>query len=370
MSTFDIVFWLLIVIIAVLAYTIESGLSQRHRTLVFSSILSATLAVVYMMFLVEDNSSFGTGTPPPKKETQKKKVVAVNMGGDGTMMQQEVEVVEVAPKPEDSGLRYEDSRLLKTPGGFRDCPECPLMIMIPAGEFIIGSPGSEAGRRSNESPQKSISFARPFTISRYEIQFRQFAAFVKDSAYKAVTPCRANGEEGIGKVDWQEPGVKQPTAEHPVVCLSWYDATAYAKWLSEKTDRRYRLPSEAEWEYVARAGTVTPYWFGADITPERANFGKQHGGTTPAGKFDDNPFEVFDVNGNVWEMTEDCWGDTLRRVPVSGVSELGAGDCARSPLRGGGWASDKRQVRSAYRRAMYRNEARNTVGFRLVREIK
>ena len=143
MTAFDIIFWLLIVLIAVLAYVIESGLSARHRALVLSSILSATGAAIFMMFLVEDNSKFGTGSPNQQAaEAEKTQVVAMPMGEGGGLP--DVEVIEGGAGKNsdnvDSATRYEDTPLLNKAGGFRDCPACPLMTKIPAGEFLMGSP--------------------------------------------------------------------------------------------------------------------------------------------------------------------------------------------------------------------------------------
>lgn len=365
MSTFDIIFWLLIVLIGVLAYTIESGLSARHRPLVFSSILSATLAVIYMMFIVEDNSKFGTGTRAPAAEEEKPQ--ASTGGGSGEGGLPEVEVIqEAGPDSLDSVSRYEDGAKLNNAGGFRDCPQCPLMTVMGHGSVIIGSPADEPNRRANEGPQKVVRISRAFAISRYEIQFREFAAFVRDTRHSVSATCLVDGKPS--SATWQEPGFEQKTDDHPVVCISRNDANAYAAWLSKKTERTYRLLSEAEWEYAARGDTGTAYATGKTVTKEQANFSAT--GTTKAGSFPDNAFKVFDTAGNVWEMVDDCWSDTLTYVPSSGVSERGHGDCTRSPVRGGGWSSPETELRSAYRRPMAHNEASNTVGLRLARELK
>ncbi|MFY0612676.1 MAG: SUMF1/EgtB/PvdO family nonheme iron enzyme [Hyphomicrobiaceae bacterium] len=367
MTTFDIIFWLLIVLIAVLAYTIESGLSARHRPLVLSSILSATLAAVYMMFLFEDNSKFGTGKPLPAAPKQKKKVHTSGGTGEGGLP--EIEVIEEAgPDSLDSETRYEDSSLLKKVGGFRDCPACPLMTFVSPGTVIVGSPADEPNRRANEGPQKVVRVGRAFAISRYEIQYREFAAFVRSARHSVQATCLVDGKPS--NVDWQNPGFEQKSGDHPVVCVSWNDARAYAAWLSKKTDRLYRLPSESEWAYAARAGTVTAYVTGKDIEPTQANFGGSRGGTSKSGSFRDNAFKIFDMAGNVSEMADDCWSDDLSNVPASGVSERGIGDCTRSPVRGGGWNSSKPQVRSAYRMPLGRNQASNAIGIRLARELK
>lgn len=367
MTTYDLIFWLLIILIAVLAYTIESGLSARHRTLVFSSIMSATLAVVYMMVIVDDNSRFGAGRPAPQAE-EKKKVYTDGSSGSGELPM-DVEVVEGGPAALESVRRYEDAPLFNRPGGFRDCPTCPLMAIVPAGAVIIGSPAEELNRNPNEGPQKLVRFRNPIAVSRYEIQFGEFAAFVEAKGHRVRAACSVNGQVE-SSASWQRPGMAQPTADHPVVCVSWNDAAAYAQFLSEKTDRLYRLPTESEWEYLARAGSVTSYYAGQTISEEQANFGGRLKGTSSGGKFGENAFKLFDISGNVWEMVQDCWSDDLSRVPGSGVAELGQGDCARSPIRGGGWNSPAADLRSATRRPVGRDQAYNTVGIRLVREFK
>lgn len=368
MSAFDIVFWLLIALIAVLAYVIESGLSARHRTLVLSSILSATGAAIFMMFWVEDNTKFATGKQASESSGEKTKqtVIAVEMGeGQGLP---EVEVIK-GKQPDfiDSVTRYEDDPLFKKPGGFRDCPACPLMTKIPAGDFAMGSPDTEHGRRSNEGPQKLIRHKRPFAVSRYEIQYGEFAAFVKSARHHVKASCTT--ENGT-VATWLRPGVNQATAQHPVVCLSRDDVDAYAKWLSGHADRTYRLPSESEWEYIACGMTTSAYWTGGSISMTEANFGEVRGGTTPGGKYKENPFKLFDTAGNVWEMTADCWNDNLGKIPTSGVADLGHGDCDQFAIRGGAWNSPATKLRSAYRRPLSRKRALSTVGFRLVREIK
>jgi formylglycine-generating enzyme required for sulfatase activity len=372
MSLFDWVFWLLILLIAVLAYCIESGLSARHRALILSSILSATVAAIFMMFLIEDHSSFGTGDPMAQEEKNKKVGgggLRVGSGGGVT------EIDEAAPADGDGSEKtikvnpYEDSELLAQPGGFRDCPECPLMIMVEKGHFMIGSPELEAGRRANEGPMKQVSIKRAFTVSRYEILIQEFEAFVQDTGHVPSPVCMVNGQERHD-MGWLNPGFVQPTGDRPVVCINRDDAEAYAAWLTQKTKRTYRLLSEAEWEYVARAGTKTPFWTGNKMTAEQAHFGLPDPGTIRAGRFEPNAFKVFDTAGNVWEMTADCWADDLEKISAFGGPVEGDADCARHPVRGGGWEVGENQLRSAYRRSIPRDQAFNTVGLRIARELK
>jgi len=233
---------------------------------------------------------------------------------------------------------------------------------------IIGSPADEPNRRANEGPQKVVRIGRSFAISRYEIQYRECAAVIRSTRHAVRASCLVNGKPS--GATWQRPGFEQKSGDHPVVCVSWNDASAYAAWLTKKTDRTYRLLSESEWAYAARAGTATAYITGKDIASAHANFGGTQGGTSKGGSFSDNAFKIFDMIGNVSELVEDCWSDDLSQVPASGVSERGRGDCTRSPVRGGGWNASKPQLRSAYRMPMGRDQASNSVGIRLARELK
>ena len=264
--------------------------------------------------------------------------------------------------------KYKDAKLLTRPGGFRDCPECPLMIMLPAGKYKIGSPPDEFGRRDNEGPQKEIRFTRPFTVSRYEILRKEFAAFVSASRYRPSRYCGVNGKLSNDH-DWQKPGIPQ-TDRHPVVCITWKDASAYVDWLSRKTKRTYRLLTESEWEYAARAGAETPYITGLRISVAEANYDNTKKGTAPTGYSKQNKFGLFDVAGNVWEMVEDCWSEDMGFIRSNGTAVRLMGDCGRRSIRGGGWASDRWQVRFAYRANIGINGASNAIGMRVAREIQ
>ena len=149
---------------------------------------------------------------------------------------------------------------------FRDCSECPEMVVVPAGEFIMGSPKDEEDRLSDEGPQHAVTIARPFAVGKFHVTVDQFAAFVADTGYDAGSECWTveigSGEFRRGR-SWRNPGFVQ-AGSHPAVCISWEDAKAFVAWLSRKTGKGYRLLSEAEWEYVARAGTTTRYFFGND----------------------------------------------------------------------------------------------------------
>ena len=285
---------------------------------------------------------------------------------------------------------------------FQDCADCPRMVVIPAGEFAMGSPAPEAGRGVDEGPQRQVSFAQPFALGRSVVTVAEFRRFAEESGYRteAERDARAQGCSGFIYSDpaaaspgaqavtsWRSPGLTQAES-HPVLCVSWNDARAYAQWLSKKTGRRYRLPSEAEWEYAARAGSVSARYWGDD--PVQAcrfanvadqsrfqtwGFGQRHECTdghyftAPAGGYAPNRFGLHDMLGNAWEWTEDCWNASYAGAPADGSAWL-SGDCAQRVSRGGSWSTVPRFARSATR---YRNNADhrdNLTGFRLARVVE
>ena len=155
----------------------------------------------------------------------------------------------------------------------------------------------------------------------------------------------------------------------PVINVDWEDAKSFVAWLSVQTGQSYRLLSEAEWEYACRAGTTTRYWWGDEITPENANYGRNVGKTTEVGRYPANPFGLYDMHGNVWEWVEDCWNDSYRgRRPDDG-STWTTGDCGRRVLRGGSWNDDPEDLRSAFRGRIARRQPVRIIGFRVARTL-
>ena len=238
---------------------------------------------------------------------------------------------------------------------FRDCPGCPEMVVVPEERFQMGSPESEAGRDDDEGPVHEVTIGRPFAVGVNEVTRGEFAWFVSATGRSMGDSCwtyeGGEWEERSGR-HWRSPGFSQ-TDEHPVVCVDWNDAQAYVRWLSGETGEAYRLLSEAEWEYVARAGTRTArYWGesesgqcryanGADRTALRHNSGwttvdcdDGHYQTAPVGSFSANGFGLRDVLGNVYEWVEDCWNDSYAGAPRDG-SAWTSGDCGRRVLRRG-----------------------------------
>ena len=203
---------------------------------------------------------------------------------------------------------------------FRDCPECPAMVTVPAGSYTMGSPAAEAGRHADEG-QRRVTIEEPFAVGVYEVTFAEW------DACAAAGECRHRpGDGGWGR------------GRQPVIDVSWDDAQEYVAWLSSKTGRDYRLPTEAEWEYVARAGTATPFHTGATISTAQANYdglsapygpgvtGAYRGRPIAAGSLVANGFGLYDVHGNVAELVADCY-------------DASAAACSRRVVRGGSWGS-------------------------------
>jgi formylglycine-generating enzyme required for sulfatase activity len=239
----------------------------------------------------------------------------------------------------------------------RDGGEGPEMVVVPAGCFQMGSPASETGRDDDE-PQHRVCLSRAFAIGTTEVTFADYDRFA-----------RATGRELPNDRGWGRD-------RRPVINVSWQDATAYADWLSEQTGAEYRLPSEAEWEYAARAGTTTAYWWGDQPRRDRANYGKDDswGGhaegadrwkyTAPVGSFPANAFGLHDTAGNVLEWVEDWYDDYPSGEVVDPVVRQGG---SRRVYRGGCWYDGPRTLRSAYRSYWLPGNRNGYLGFRLAR---
>lgn len=240
---------------------------------------------------------------------------------------------------------------------FRDCPRCPEMVLLPAGAFDMGSPPGEIGRATDEGPVHRVEIARPFAIGRYEVTFAQW-----DACFAAGGCPHRPDDNGWGRGD------------RPVINVSWHDARAFAAWLSTATGQSYRLPSEAEWEFAARAGTRMARPWGDEIGVGNANChgcgGDWNGArTAPVGSFLPNAFGLHDMLGNVWEDTADCWHADYRNAPDDG-STWQTGDCRRRVMRGGGWGVRPAYVRSANRHGGYADRRDSTYGgFRVARDF-
>ncbi len=275
------------------------------------------------------------------------------------------------------------SELLLPGSTFKDCGVCPEMIVIPAGSIRIGAAFAEGG--DDEWPIHNVIISRPLVVGTYEVTKFEFSVFVEASAYSTENSCRYLAKVGWGEgVSWIYPGFRQ-TDRDPVVCVNWEDAKAYVAWLSQETGETYRLPSEAEWEYAARAGVADRYFFGNSVSmlckygngvDASSNFKWQNkkckdgygARTAPVGSFLPNKFGLYDTIGNVWEWLEDCWNDNYIGAPADGTS-WNTGDCSMRGTRGGSWLNDPRFLRSAHRNSLYYSYRKYNTGFRVVREI-
>lgn len=257
---------------------------------------------------------------------------------------------------------------------FRDCEDnaCPSLVVLPEGRFTMGSPAGEQGRYDDEGPQHEVRIGYRLAVMEAEVTRGQYRAFVGDTR-RVQTGCAGGG-------NWQQPGFEQ-TDDHPVVCVSWDDGRAFAQWLSRRTGKAYRLLSEAEWEYAARAGSQSRYSFGDDDRKlcrfanvadrsAKAQFpvgltvdcddGAVH--TSSVRKYQPNAFGLYDMHGNVWEWVQDCWPEGQKgyeEAPSDG-SALQASACSRRLLRGGAWNSFPWSARSALR---LRGDPSDRVGF-------
>lgn len=270
---------------------------------------------------------------------------------------------------------------------FRDCDRCPEMVALPSGSFEMGSPDGENGRENDEGPQRTVTIRAPFALGKYEVTRAQFEHFVSEEGYQA-TGCRywdGNTWVNDGNRSWRNPGFEQAD-DHPVTCVSWEDAQAYVGWLGRRTGEDYRLPSEAEWEYAARAGSTAPYFWGAendspcsyanglDRTGKRINGFDRfafscddgHAQTAPVGSFPANGFGLHDMAGNVWEWVEDRWHNGYAAAPIDGSPWIAGGTSWRVN-RGGSWAFNPWSLRSAKRRALAPDERNFGLGFRVAR---
>ena len=285
--------------------------------------------------------------------------------GDGTGKWQlfvtadgEVEVLSLMSTPSGhlTNLSMSGLRASAAPGTqptvgsvFRDCAECPEMVVVPVGSYMMGSPPSETGRDADEGPVHRVTINEPFAVGRYEVTFAQWDACHADGGCSH----RPN-DQGWGRGD------------RPVVDMSWNDAQEYVDWLSGETGRAYRLLSESEWEYVARAGTTTRYWWGDGIGHNRANCdgcGSRWDArqTAPVGSFSPNAYGLYDVHGNVSEYVQDCYQNSYAGAPSDG-SPWESGNCAWRGRRGGTWLNEPRYVRAANRSAVAPPSARSHMG--------
>ncbi|HEU4515751.1 MAG TPA: SUMF1/EgtB/PvdO family nonheme iron enzyme [Steroidobacteraceae bacterium] len=283
----------------------------------------------------------------------------------------------------------------------RDCDVCPELATVPPGQFLMGSApdAPELDASTGETPAVALSFARPFQVSRREITVGEFRRFAEATGAKAVPGCRVwSGGQWIQDPDrsWRDPGFATPPRDDdPVVCVSWDDARAYAEWLSAESGKRYRLPSEAEWEYVARGGTSYPRFWGErdsredvvlslacdyanvyDVSAVEAlglaapNARCSDGAPTlaQAGRYKPNAFGVHDIIGNAREWVMDCYTASYAGRPQDARAWTWQGGCELKGVRGGSFASRPLEARAPARGAALASHRQSDLGFRVVRD--
>lgn len=311
----------------------------------------------------------------------------------------------LATGSEPAGGEAPDGATVSTHGSiFRDCTEdCPEMVVIGPGNYQMGSTKAEqaqekADRQQIHSiPRHLVTIGYAFALGKYDVTRAEFSAFVRDTGYQIGSDCSGFHSTLASappseppRVNWRDPGFRQ-TDRDPVVCVSWDDAQAYLAWLSRKTHRQYRLPSEAEWEYAARAGTSTLRYWGdaaadacryanvADLThltarkiqPESnpdVDCSDGYAYTSPVGSFPPNPFGLYDMLGNVFQLTEDCLNYNYFGAPSDGSAWL-SGVCVPRMSRGGSYATHITGVRAAYRSNLPTFYRADETGFRIARDL-
>ena len=268
-----------------------------------------------------------------------------------------------------------------------ETPNTPAgeMVFFPGGSFLMGDLSGEG--KDDELPVHGVTVPA-FRLGKYEVTVGQFRRFVEATGYRTDAERNADGNAGCltdagggwnwtAGSSWRNPGFSTGD-DHPVVCVSWSDAQAYVGWLSVETGKVFRLPTEAEWEYAARAGSTTKYSWGDDVGSNRANCmnddsedfsgcGDSYEYTAPVGSFPANAWGLHDMHGNVWEGVQDCWNDSYEGAPSDG-SAWESGDCGLRVVRGGSCVNGAWGLRSAYRNRLGRATRSSSLGFRLAQD--
>jgi formylglycine-generating enzyme required for sulfatase activity len=289
------------------------------------------------------------------------------------------------------------------PHAFRDCTNCPEMMPLPAGAFTMGISaareeafGMPKPQTGKAEPLHRVTFAKGFAMAKYPITVAQFRAFVDESGYKASESCytqhRYDGHfiyENAQGFNWRSPGFQQGD-NYPVVCVSAEDGEAYAAWLSRKTGHKYALPNEAQYEYATRAGTTTAYFWGDTRDATACQYSNQpdldqakalnapsgpeyrfqcsdgYAYTSPVGTYKPNPWGLYDMQGNIWEWTADCWNNNYQGAPTDG-STWTTGDCDARSSRGGSYGNAAFSSYAAVRAPRHATYVGHSWGFRVVR---
>ncbi len=281
---------------------------------------------------------------------------------------------------------------------FKDCANCPQMVVVPAGTFEMGSAKlneMRGGEARPEGPVRQVTIAKPFAVGKFEITYAEFAAFVEATGYRSSTTCSVGmNTSNVAAITCRGPLFgRTPAPNDPVTCVSWTDAVAYTAWLSGKTGKPYRLLTEAEWEYAARAGTKTKWPWGEDdlaactyenvfdldsqaALPPGSKLNWEplachdgHGMLAPVGSYPANPFGLHDMLGNAWEWVEDCSLELYPAAPVDGSAVEVAGACEKRGVRGGSWYARIERHRASFRGRDTEPTSTHQFGFRIARAL-
>jgi formylglycine-generating enzyme required for sulfatase activity len=366
----------------------EGAASDRRRTLflIAGCIAIACAGAAVLWFAMKPRARIAPATPAPNQQTATPQPAPQastgapasapsQLSAAPSQAQQSPGPVQqpAAPAPSPGKvspvkvelLAQARERALQPNDSFKECTACPVMTVIAAGTFTMGSPTTELGRAGSEGPQHQVTIGHKFAFGRYSVTFDEWDACVADGGCNGYAP----GDQGWGR------------GTRPAVNVSWNEANAYLAWLSQKTGKPYRLPTEAEREYAARAGTTTPFWWGSSITTEQANYngnytygdggvrGELRGETVPVDSFLPNPWGLFQMHGNVSEWMQDCWHDNYYTDPPTDGSAWTFPDCKQRVRRGGSIGSPPQVLRSAARLSGPQDKGQPFISFRVVRPL-
>lgn len=359
--------------------TVVGGAPPSAAAEAWNQIKETSDASVLEAFVARFNDTFFGDLAKSRLATMRREQqrLALLQKQDEDLKRAEAAAAEAKRKAEEEA-RKGDLVASLTPGSgrsARNCPLCPEMVVVPAGHFTMGG--------QNDSISVSINYQ--LAVGRFAVTRGEFEAFVNETGYNTHPGCSHRMNSGIfadwkfkSDHSWRKVGFEQ-TDRHPVVCVSWDDANAYVNWLSGKTGLSYRLLSDAEREYATRAGTITLYWWGNLITSAQANYnghiyrtggtvGQFRQRTVPVDSFAANPWGLYNVHGNVWDWTEDCWNAGNSGNPGNGIPRTN-GDCGRRVIRGGSWEDVYGHLEAADRVGIRRDNRGPNMSFRVARTL-
>ncbi|MEL7047994.1 MAG: SUMF1/EgtB/PvdO family nonheme iron enzyme [Pseudomonadota bacterium] len=359
--------------IGLMAWVIDAGVSESKKAYLQYGLFAMLACVFGLFFLIDDDSEFEyagyeksqKGKKEQKEEKQQmgearegqdRKVVGEDKGGETIAGDTDITIVDAEDTGEPDPIKSDS-----------DCDLCPEIVEIAPGTGLLGSPVTVVKGGVSTGPAFTVTLRKPFGIGRNEISVAEFRYFVEETGYKPSSSCRV-GRKVLSGRSFLNPGFKQQD-ENPAVCVSWTDAQRYVDWLSKKTGRRYKLPSEIEWEFAARSGVSGRFISGETISITDANYRapgrRAPTGTVAAGASTANSSGMYHVHGNAWEFVADCWSPAYYQRKQAGTQK--GQDCSRRIVKGGGWFSSEDHLNLAMRARVGANSASNGIGFRVVR---